>query len=153
MDSRNARSIRDILLSKRELEAVILYQADSVKPSCSFADQMRDATQRVTRGYVADPLPKNRCLLKSLAPERVCEFGGGVENCLKLRVRDLANTRRANAHDVMVEYPKLEGLQIWEISRNMETEDLLAIADDFVSGNKTTQDDGAVRRYIAFTTN
>jgi hypothetical protein len=30
----------------------------------------------------------------------------------------------------MVEYRKLEGLQIWEISGNMETEDLLAIADE-----------------------
>jgi hypothetical protein len=139
MDGRKAGGIRDILLSKWELETIVVDQANGFKPGCHFADEMRDATDCVTGGYVADPLTENRCLLEGLAPKYVCEFRRGIKNCLQLRVKDHANTRGADADNVMVEHRQLEGLQIREISGDMKTNNLLALADDFVSGEEAAQ--------------
>lgn len=66
-------------------------------------------------------------------------------------MRDLTNPRGANAYDVVIKGTKMNGLEVREISRDVEREDLLAVDHRLGPSKETIQHDRAMCGGIAFT--
>jgi hypothetical protein len=95
------------------------------------------------------PLPEDRGIDERVAPEDIADARVGADEGPHRLVREERHLARDDRAQAVVHDVEVEALQVGDVARDMEREDLpLAALDDLVAAGEAVEDQAALRRPV-----
>ena len=147
---RHADGFADLHLREWQPELVPLRAINQLKASEDFQRQVRQAAGPRAPTDINDPLAEYCGIDQGITPESSPDIRPNLYECSQLVVRDESDLAIPGRDHVMVKHVKKQALQIGNVTRLMNSDDLaLALCRVFRPDYESVNQDAAMRRTIA----
>src|SRR5215203_2048042 len=146
---REPKRVAELGLGERPPEGMAVHEADGAELRVQLAEQMRDAGVGFPAAEACHPLPEDRGIDERVAPEEIADARVGADEGPHRLVRDERHLARDDRAQAVVHDVEVNALQVADVARDMEREDLpLAAFDDLVAAGEAFENQAALRRPI-----